>query len=506
MIFTHKNLNIFLGPPGTGKTTTLLNTIDQELQNGVDPNKIGFISFTRKATLEAISRACDKFKFEPEQLPYFRTIHSMAFMGLGMTRSQVMSRSHYREFGKLTHTSITGMDMSEEGIVTAGAAIGDRMLFCDHLARIRMIDLYDQWRRLADDQVKWELQSQFSRNLVKFKRERALLDFTDMLERYPEEGFAPNIEVLIVDEAQDLSALQWQVVKYVSRGAKRVYVAGDDDQAIYRWAGADVEQFIGLRGNVSVLSHSYRLPKLVHATAMGILKNIRHRREKVFSPREIVGGLSYHNSFDEIDLSTGSWLILARNNYQLEPLEEHCRVNGYSYESKNFSLDGSNMLTAIRSWEHLRKGNTLMGTLVKKVYSYMGAGVSIKKGYKNITGMKDDKEYSLEELKKDWGLVTDKIWHESLNLIDARDHAYILSALKRGESLTKTPRIKISTIHGAKGGEADNVMLLTDMSAKTYEGFKKNPDDEHRVFYVGVTRSRQNLHIVSPSGGSGYVI
>ena len=54
----------------------------------------------------------------------------------------------------------------------------------------------------------------------------------------------------------------------------------------------------------------------------------------------------------------------------------------------------------------------------------------------------------------------------------------------------------MSTIHGAKGGEADNVMLLTDLPRKADEAYFANADDERRVFYVGMTRAKKALHIV----------
>ena len=71
--------------------------------------------------------------------------------------------------------------------------------------------------------------------------------------------------------------------------------------------------------------------------------------------------------------------------------------------------------------------------------------------------------------------------------------------LKRGENLDQDPRIKISTIHGVKGGEADNVMLLTDIAPRTYREMHSLPDDEIRVFYVAVTRAKKSLHIVQPN-------
>ena len=67
-----------------------------------------------------------------------------------------------------------------------------------------------------------------------------------------------------------------------------------------------------------------------------------------------------------------------------------------------------------------------------------------------------------------------------------------------GEKLNQDPRINLSTIHGAKGGECDNVVLLTDLTENTQKGYDKNPDDEERLFYVGATRTKETLHIVRP--------
>ena len=73
---------------------------------------------------------------------------------------------------------------------------------------------------------------------------------------------------------------------------------------------------------------------------------------------------------------------------------------------------------------------------------------------------------------------------------------YIRAVLRRGQKITHDPRIKLSTIHGAKGGEADNVMLLTDLSKKTDEAYWLNKDEERRVFYVGMTRAKQSLYVI----------
>jgi superfamily I DNA/RNA helicase len=85
-----------------------------------------------------------------------------------------------------------------------------------------------------------------------------------------------------------------------------------------------------------------------------------------------------------------------------------------------------------------------------------------------------------------------------MNKIPDGDRAYVTALLRRGEKFNGEPRITVSTIHGAKGGEADNVVLFTDLSPAAEQQMNVNSDDMHRVFYVGVTRTKENLFIVEP--------
>ena len=75
--------------------------------------------------------------------------------------------------------------------------------------------------------------------------------------------------------------------------------------------------------------------------------------------------------------------------------------------------------------------------------------------------------------------------------------------------MTDEPRIRISTIHSAKGAQADNVMLLTDTMRRSYSMWRKFENehlDEARVFYVGLTRALQHLHLIHPMYSRGYQI
>jgi len=88
------------GPPGTGKTTYLLNVVDTELGGGTLPVDIGYFSFTRKAANEARDRAIQKFPAlnAKTDFPYFRTLHSLAFRCLGTRTDELMQPLHYKEF------------------------------------------------------------------------------------------------------------------------------------------------------------------------------------------------------------------------------------------------------------------------------------------------------------------------------------------------------------------------------------------------------------------------
>jgi hypothetical protein len=88
-------------------------------------------------------------------------------------------------------------------------------------------------------------------------------------------------------------------------------------------------------------------------------------------------------------------------------------------------------------------------------------------------------------------------WMTAVRVSD-RDREYYRAVRRRGESLQKPPRIRVGTIHGSKGGEADHVMLLRDMSDTCHRDYVRRPDDECRVFYVGVSRARQTLHLQHP--------
>ena len=239
---------IILGPPGTGKTHNLLNLVEQELAKGTPPDRIAFVAFTKKAATEARDRAMKKFNLEEQHLPYFRTLHSFAFNQLGLTKSEVMSRDNYKEFAQTF-----GMDLGSvaDGTDSGGVVTTDNILINEiNLARMKCMDLEHHYNESNLQDMSWHSLLRAQRSLEEFKKKKEIFDFTDMIELYLDSGPIPKLEVVFVDEAQDLCKLQWRMIDKITQNARKVYISGDDDQAIYNWAGADVGHFIRLPGEV----------------------------------------------------------------------------------------------------------------------------------------------------------------------------------------------------------------------------------------------------------------
>jgi DNA helicase-2/ATP-dependent DNA helicase PcrA len=493
------NYETLIGPPGTGKTTELLREMEEALNAGIPSTRIGFTSFTKKSVREASERARAKFNLSERALPYFRTLHSLAFWSLGLRSDQVMAREHYRELGSLIGLRLSGFSDTAEGS-TFGYDTGDRMLFLENLARIRGIELVEQWRENPEGVSWWDL-DRTQRAYHRYKEENGLIDFTDMLKLFVQRGAAPPLDLLLIDEAQDLSALQWSMVKLMASRAKRVIIAGDDDQGIFRWAGADVEQFNALPGEAKVLGQSYRIPVAVQEFAFKILENIQpeHRRPKSWSPRSEQGFVEQVSSFDHVDPSKGSWLVLARNSFILEEAEKTLRRDGYVYDIKGKRSISEKTLSAIKSYEALRRGETIPSS---DLYPVLSQIQKLALTSKKKLPLPDN--ISISDLEGVIELPTG-IWHEALDRIPLADRVYIVAALKRGEKVSKEPRIKLSTIHGAKGGEADYVVLFSDVAERSYAGpLSMNFEDEARVFFVGATRARLGLYVVRPTGKNAY--
>jgi ATP-dependent exoDNAse (exonuclease V) beta subunit len=154
------------------------------------------------------------------------------------------------------------------------------------------------------------------------------------------------------------------------------------------------------------------------------------------------------------------------------------------------------LLLALNNWEQWRKGELLNHLEIKNIYEYLGANVLV--GFQKGKTLHSDAKYTLKECQEQHGLITSNVWFESFEGLDPMTETYIRNMRANGEQINKNPRIKMSTIHGAKGGEADNVLLLQDLTGAAIETFSHDPDELHRLFYTGATRAKRELHLLDP--------
>ncbi len=500
------NQTIIFGPPGCGKTTTLLSIMEKHLNEGTDPNRVSFVSFTRKAVAEAKDRAISKFNFTDNDLPYFRTIHSLCFSVLGIDRKQIVDKVAMAEFGQWIGYRFTGaFDESETGM-PAGSEPGDKLLFHENMARVQQRSLQEYWKD-SNPGISFQELERFATGYRKYKDHSGLLDFTDLLEIYVRQGASLDIDVAIVDEAQDLSSLQWSVIRRAFGGVHKMYIAGDDDQSIYKWSGADTKTFLELEGQRMILSQSYRLPKRILTFSNQIVKHITPRVKKDFKPQDREGSVSYVPFFEEMKFNPEeTTLILARNVYLLAPLYARLRALGLAYKGRNgYSSVHAPHVSAIKGWELIRKGEMVSGKLTKDVYEQLRVGEYLARGNKvKIANIKDRDELSYETLKEHFGLQKLAPWWDALQGISLEHKTYYRTLLRSGYKLSNHENIQVNTIHGVKGSEADNVIVLSDMSSRTFEEYQSSSADEHRVSYVAATRTKQRLTIVQPQTNKFY--
>jgi hypothetical protein len=242
----------------------------------------------------------------------------------------------------------------------------------------------------------------------------------------------------------------------------------------------------------------------VQEISQAVIARVGHRREKVWSPRDGSGVVERVQSFSEVDLWGPDVLVLARNSFVIRDLLEPIRQDGIIYEHHGHTSVSRPVLDAVRSWEKLRQGASVLAEDARQVYEYMSSGIGVRRGFKTLPGLPTDQPVDMSFLRESGGLMVDTIWHEALDRVPMEDRVYLMRARQKGESTSSKPRVRLSTIHSAKGAEAEHVVLLRDMANRTYDEMHVSPEDEARVWYVAVTRAKTRLTIVAPQTGMSY--
>jgi DNA helicase-2/ATP-dependent DNA helicase PcrA len=487
-----------VGPPGTGKTTKLMELLEYELEkNRTLPKRIAFLTFTRAAREVALNRTGKS----DVEFPFLRTIHAICYRQLGMSQEQIVKPASLRSFGSFIGVKLNGNNIDpwiedfERGFETPTR--DDILLQINHYGRHRGILLKEALQG-ASSEIDYRYATWFTRAYRNWKTSEGMLDYTDMLTKYLDEGQPLDIDVIFVDEAQDLSLLQWEVVSKLGANAQRWYISGDDDQAIFHWAGADSSMFQDIKvDKTEILGQSYRVSKSIHAAAQRIATRIKTRIPKEYSPTEddgIVGDCNYLKAEDFDEKS----FVLFRNHYRASELVRQLRAENIPYIGPGSPLNSNDVRLALQTWWAIHKRDMVPSPAVKKMVRFCDKEF-VKMNIKTIL---DKKPYvSLADVFdsppniRDWSRIMSKL--PGKDIIDE----YVLRA---GFKKTAKPMVELLSIHQSKGREAHTVVLDTEISRNVYDSFLKSPDDEHRVWYVGATRAKHKLLFLQPDGMYSY--
>ena len=526
-----------IGPPGTGKTTRLISYVESELAGGVLPQEIVYTSFTKAAAGEARDRALVKFTdYSKDDFPWFSTIHSICFRLLQLDKAHVFAGRQLKEFCKYYGYELSGNanvpDENTEIDVPEMVLRTDADYFEHFLGwkRNLMLDLgeaYDLFTLqpgIPDGFTIDRLKAYINRR-NEYKVDKGLFDFTDFIETCITQDLHPaGIKVIIADEYQDSSPLLDRLLELWSLNAERFYMGGDGYQAVFGFMGADPSIFINHKADENVmLKQSYRCPLAVHDLSRQIVSRFSLRyKDDDFIPsgehgfvfRNVPEGLDW----DEIHgktfyLHRTHWLLSQAYNDLLRDGIPFMTLRGRQSPLQSSTAKMISTLYKLVSWKSvpIEEMGRLMDYLPTRTTKYMFLRVGAKTECRQLIKEKSNRMITVHDLPA-LGFTSDFMLYFNPTSIlspfkipdDEKSYFHKVIAKYGVNALDSEPNTVLSTIHGVKGKEVDNVILNLNLTRRTYQAFTDNPDAEHRLFYVGVTRAKSTVTLLEPDDYVSY--
>lgn len=430
-----------------------------------------------------------------DDFKWFRTIHSACCGLLGVNITEIIGRADLKLFSSETGWNVKGTpDYGEEAEDTH-----DVIINAMSIASNRMIPVRDVIDTLPDNPMLASTE-RFIEDYNGFKHRVGKIDYIDMLESAVGRGRLP-VKAILVDECQDLSDLQWKLVHQFADGCDYLYLAGDDDQAIFEFIGSSHDGFLKHEcDRQEILKKSYRCPAEIGEYATRVIKKVGVRESKQISWRTSEGSIERLN----IDLSCLPWkdiaggdksyMILMRHQKQIFDFCVFLIDNNIPHSVSGKShMVGRDYIKTYLDMKHNGAAYSVVeiGKMMRKAGDTASAHAARRTGKKTLT-MKDCEGFNWDS--SDWPRQFSKNEFERKILNNIRRMVNIHGIGIIGVQ----PRIDVSTYHTSKGREADIIILNTDCYTRTWNEQMINPDPETRLCYVGITRAKEKVIIINP--------
>jgi superfamily I DNA/RNA helicase len=519
---------------GCGKTRFCTDMAATYIKSGYcSKEQVLYSTFAREAANDAAGRA--GVTGEERRHLWFRTLHSVCFKLLRVGRGQVVSGAKLREFGGRMGVEINdelAMEEDEAADISkiilaiervrssseeSGTAISKLLGMYQH-ARLTSESMADLERARKEPSpsalqyfghMDWSRYADVVESYENWKGGE-LLDFVDMLERVLLRPIdLPDWKVVFIDEAQDLSPLQWLVVDKLADRARVAYYAGDDFQAIMSFQGSSAASFLSYR-NRSRRIHlptTHRFGQKIIDLGQRIVQGLPDSE-----PKHIVPAKAINNTIrriwdvEEATEAYGSKFWLHRHREGCNALSAHCIMNGIPFWAERGAnpLGKGVEIAGYRSIAKLVRGETLDGADIKSMTKVVRVSKEING--ERVKFLKHGSMSKLEDMEPGQSITplelsqhfTEFFWDAlrggDWSVTDIRFASYYQALEESGWELggDLEPQITITTIHGSKGRDADTVFLWDEVLPRCM----KDPS-ELRVAYVGATRSKGPLYIVS---------
>lgn len=537
---------VVIGPPGSGKTHYCMKTVEGLVAAGVHPQHICLVTFTTVAAREIKGRLRQRYpEYSYDDWCWVGTIHSICRRLLGQPVELLFAGHQVLEFAKTYHYSFNG-DMTGEQ--DEDIEVKDQMLVSD----ADWFDQFDSWTRNSLCQTFDEgyrrffsyydtahVPDRFTRDTLAlyinrkrgYLQEKGLLDFPGLIEQVLANGLRPPAKYLLVDEAQDNSPALWQVVRMWGEQAEQMIAVGDPDQSIYGgFLPADPEQFLEFAAGAQRvdLQNSHRLPQAIQQLSESWIAKNKRRLPRVFLPRNSPGVLRYDRLLSEMPwqewavASTGSaWnaFLLARTRRQATGLKQWLQDRGVPFA---VNRGEENPLQTPKGWLAHAVIKLMDGEQIDLQDLSWGLKWIPSKPWM-VHGAKKKLEEKIKDEPKSQVGVNDLpnlgFTPDFTRALAARD---FLAPLKYSETeksylrrvysqlgkraFSDTPKILCTNMHGVKGMEAAHVVFSPDLTAYPARQMMKDPEEERRVCYVGITRAKEGLYILRPEKENYYML